>query len=339
MAASVVSAPTPPITILDEIDNDFAIRAHILRTALELDVVPAIAAGHRDAAAVARATGCSPVGIRVLCDGLCALGLLRWVDGAYALSPTADAFLVPGTPTYCAPLFLEDLRSWDSFTENVRSGQVRTDVATPDSMGLWVAYASSQALAWPDDLDFYRERWSGIGVTRETAPGVRVLDVACGPAVVTLALAHDDPTATVTGLDWDPVVEVARRVAEAMGVASQASFVAGDVTALAGLEGPFDVVFLGHFLHFLDPGRIVATFREVHRLLAPAGRVVIREILATPGDFGDPYPFFAAAWLFNVARRGRVYAFEEYAAMLAEAGFGPAHRLEGTTWLHAERDV
>jgi len=42
-------------------------------------------------------------------------------------------------------------------------------------------------------------------------------------------------------------------------------------------------------------------------------------------------------WLLNVARRGRVYTFEEYAAMLAEAGFGPARRLEGVPWLQAER--
>jgi hypothetical protein len=38
-----------------------------------------------------------------------------------------------------------------------------------------------------------------------------------------------------------------------------------------------------------------------------------------------------------VARRGRVYSFEEYAAMLAEAGFGPARRLEYAPWLQAER--
>jgi hypothetical protein len=57
----------------------------------------------------------------------------------------------------------------------------------------------------------------------------------------------------------------------------------------------------------------------------------------------EPGPLVASrrrslsAWLYNVARRGRVFTFEEYAAMLAEAGFGPARRLEGAPWLQAER--
>jgi hypothetical protein len=37
-----------------------------------------------------------------------------------------------------------------------------------------------------------------------------------------------------------------------------------------------------------------------------------------------------------VARRGRVYSVEEYAAMLAEAGISPARRLDNAPWLQAE---
>ena len=229
------------------------------------------------------------------------------------------------------------MRSWDTFTEHVRSGVVRTDYASADATGLWVAYASSQLLSWPDHLALYGARWSALGVTAETVPGARVLDVGCGPAIASLVLALDDPKASVTGLDRGPVIEVTARVAQAMGVAAQASFVAGDVTALAELTGPFDVVFFGHVSHFLDPSEITRTLRQAHRLLAPAGRVVILEVLPMPGDFENPDPYLMAAWLYNVARRGRVYTFEEYAAMLTEAGFGPARRLEGTPWLQAER--
>lgn len=337
MTASVAAAPIPSLGILDDVDNDFAIKSHILRTALELEVVPAVAAGHHDAESIAAAAGCSPAGMRILLDGLCALGLLRWSDDAYALTPTAEAYLVPGKPSYCAPMYLHDLQTWDEFTEHVRSGDVRTDYASPDATALWVAYAASHLLSWPEDLATYRARWSALGVTPASVPGVRVLDVGCGPAIASLVLALDDPTATVTGLDRGPVVEVAARVAEAMGVASQASFVAGDVTTLAELEGPFDVVFLGWVLHFLDPLEIGATLRQVYRLLAPSGRIVILEVLPTPGDFDNPDPYLTAAWLYNVARRGRVYTFEEYASMLAEAGFSPARRLEGAPWLQAER--
>lgn len=79
-------------------------------------------------------------------------------------------------------------------------------------------------------------------------------------------------------LDRGSVVEVAGRLAEAMGVASRASFVACDVTGLANLDGPFDIAFLGWVLPFLDPIEIDSTLRQVHRLLAMSGRIVIREV-------------------------------------------------------------
>ncbi len=337
MAHSAVAGTIPSLSILDEIDNVFALKVQVVRAALELEVIPAVAAGHRDAESVARATGCSLAGMRILLDGLCAVGLLSWSEGAYSLSPTAEAYLVPGKPAYCARMFLDDLRAGDHLTDSVRTGQVLADFASADATGLWVAYAASSLLTWPADVDAYRGRWSAIGVTADSMPGARVLDVGCGSAIVSLVLALDDPTATVTGIDWGPVVEVAGRLAEAMGVASRASFVAGDVTALGDLDGSFDIVFLGYVLHFLDPIEIGSTLRQVHRLLAPSGRIVLREVLATPGVFDDPSPYLDAVWLFNVARRGRVYTLEEYAAMLAESGFGPVRRLADTPWLQAER--
>jgi ubiquinone/menaquinone biosynthesis C-methylase UbiE len=334
---SAVSGTIPSLGILEEVDNSLVVKAYIVRAALELEVIPAVAAGHRVAESVARATACSLAGMRILLDGLCALGLLSWSDGAYALTPTAETYLVPGKPAYCARMFLDDLRTWDQFTDSIRTGQVRTDYASADASGLWAADAASNLLTWPEDVAAYRDRWSSIGVTAALMPGARVLDVGCGPAVVSLVLALDDPTATVTGIDRGPVVEVAGRVAEAMGVASRASFVTGDVSALGDLAGPFHIIFFGYVLHYLDPIEIGSTLRQVHRLLAPSGRIVIREVLPTPGRFDDPYPYLAAVTLFNMARRGRVYTLEEYAAMLTEAGFGPARRLEGTPWFQAER--
>jgi ubiquinone/menaquinone biosynthesis C-methylase UbiE len=333
----VVSETIPSLGILEEVDNVLALKVQIVRAGLELEVIPVVAAGHRDAQSIAQATGCSLAGMRILLDGLCALGLLSWSDGAYSLSSTAEAYLIPGTLTCYAGILLDSLRAGDRFTENVRTGQVLTDFASADTAGLWMAYAGSNLLTWPADVAPYRARWSAIGVTAESMPGARVLDVGCGSSIVSLVLALDDPTATVTGVDRGPVVEVAGRLAEAMGVASRASFVPGDVTALGDLDGPFDIVFLGYVLHFLDPIEIGSTLHQIHRLLAPSGRIVIREVLPTPGVFDDPNPYLMAVWLFNVARRGRFYTFEEYAAMLTEAGFGPARRLEGTPWLQAER--
>jgi len=333
-AAGPESAPS--LGILAEVDDDHVTRTQIVRAALELDVIPAVAAGNHDAEAIARATGCSTAGMRVLLDALCALKLLCWSDGAYALTPTAQAYLDPGSPANCAEIFLDDLRAWDRFTETVRTGRMPTDYASAGSDRVWAAWAAHQLRNWPNDLPTYRQRWQGLGVTASWIPDARILDVGCGSALATLALALDLPRATVTGLDREAVIEVAGRLADALGVGPRVSFIAGDVTSLRDLSGTFDIVFSGHVFKFLNPDQIGEALHQARRLLAPGGRVVISEVLADPGNYEDTELYLVAAWVFNVAPRGRIYTLAEYGAMLSEAGFGPARRLEGTSWFQAE---
>ena len=326
----------PSLGILEEVDDDHVIRTQILRAALELEVIPAIAAGNHDAETIARATGCSAAGMRVLLDGLRAVKLLSWSDGAYYLTPTAEAYLDPGSPAFCAEIYLDDLRAWDRFTDAVRTGRMPTDYGSAGSDRIWAAWAAHHLRSWPNDLPTYRQRWQALGITAASMPEARILDVGCGAALPTLALALDLPRATVTGLDRKAVIKVAGRLADALGVGPRASFIPGDVTSLSGLSGTYDLVFSGHVFKFLDPDQIAATLRQAHRLLAPGGRVVISEVLANPSENEDADQYLLAAWVFNVAPRGRLYTFAEYASMLSEAGFGPARRLEGTGWLQAD---
>jgi ubiquinone/menaquinone biosynthesis C-methylase UbiE len=120
-----------------------------------------------------------------------------------------------------------------------------------------------------------------------------------------------------------------------MGIASRATWVAGDVATLGSLHGPFDIVFFGHILHFLGPDEIAAALASARSLLAPGGRVVCNELFATPGDYADLDPYLTAVWLLAAAPRGRLYTVEELSGLLAGTGLGPARRLEGTGWLQA----
>lgn len=336
MTTDQVLENVPPPGILWEVDVELASKVQIVRAALELEVIPAVAAGHRDVDGIARATGCSIEGMRVLLDGLCVVGLLAWSDGSYELTPTSRMYLVPESPGYYGELVLADLKAADRFTENVRTGRIEPDYTSADAGDLWAAYARAELARWADSVAPYRSRWSGLGVSATSMPGLRVLDVGCGPAIASLVLALDDPSAAVTCVDRQPVLDVAARTAEIMDVTSQARFVAGDIGTLRDLKGPYDVVFFGNVFHFLDPTEIDVALRETRRLLAPDGRIVLNEPLRSLGDFEDPYPYLAAAWLFNVSPRGGIYTFEEHARMLVDAGFAPPRRLEGAPWLQAE---
>jgi ubiquinone/menaquinone biosynthesis C-methylase UbiE len=106
------------------------------------------------------------------------------------------------------------------------------------------------------------------------APGERVLDVACGTGLVTLAAARMvGPSGTVVGGDLSArMVDAGRRRADERRVAN-ASFARMDAEHLALPDAGFDVVLCALGLMYLpDPAQAV---REMWRVLRPGGRIVI----------------------------------------------------------------
>lgn len=100
------------------------------------------------------------------------------------------------------------------------------------------------------------------------APGQRVLDVACGTAVVAVTAARRG--AKVSGLDLSPVLlDRARHNANVAAV--DIDFIEGDAEALPYPDASFDVV-LSQFGHIFAP-RPDVVLREMLRVLKVGGRV------------------------------------------------------------------
>jgi SAM-dependent methyltransferase len=128
----------------------------------------------------------------------------------------------------------------------------------------------------------------------ELAPaedGARWLEVACGPGIVSRALAPR--VGSVHGLDLTPsMVEKARAEAEAAGV-ENVDFSLGDATALELEDGAFDGAITRFSLHHIPvPGRVLA---EMARVVRPGGWVVVSDHV-TDEDGA------AAAWHAEIER-------------------------------------
>jgi len=117
-------------------------------------------------------------------------------------------------------------------------------------------------------------------------PGDTVLDVACGGGIIVCAFAPKVRHAT--GIDMTPaMLDRARQLAAEKGVAN-VSWDQSDVGALPYADGAFDIVVTRFSMHhFLDP---VAVLREMVRVCAPGGRVVLVDMYASED------PAKAAEW-------------------------------------------
>ncbi|MGZ9934349.1 methyltransferase domain-containing protein [Streptomyces sp. NC-S4] len=111
----------------------------------------------------------------------------------------------------------------------------------------------------------------------ELRPGMRLLDVGCGPGTITADLAElVAPGGHVTAVDAaEDVLAQARTVAEERGLGDAVSFATADVHALDFPDDSFDVVHAHQVLqHVGDP---VRALREMRRVCRPGGIVAARD--------------------------------------------------------------
>ncbi|WP_336714320.1 class I SAM-dependent methyltransferase [Arthrobacter sp. USHLN218] len=106
-------------------------------------------------------------------------------------------------------------------------------------------------------------------------PGMRLLDVGCGPGSITADLAELVAPGEVVGLDRsDDVLEQAAELAALRGV-DNAVFVSGNIYDLDYDDDTFDVVHAHQVLqHLTDP---VAALYELRRVTKPGGIVAVRD--------------------------------------------------------------
>src|SRR4051812_10754161 len=134
-----------------------------------------------------------------------------------------------------------------------------------------------------------RETLEALVDLAEPKPGERWLEAACGPGLVTRALAPR--TGSVHGVDLTPaMIELARR--EASGLPN-VTFALGDATALDAPDAGFDGAITRFSIHHVPvPARLV---EELARVVKPGGAVVLADHVADD----DPD---AAAWSQEIER-------------------------------------
>lgn len=180
--------------------------------------------------------------------------------------------------------------------------------------GIGMRYVFSRRGLWLINTP-YRRILNTANITSQD----RVLDLGCGIGNILIALAeHIDFSQPPVGVDVSPdLVRIGEREIEHAGLRDRIRLQVAPATRLPFDDGSFDVVLTSHVVKHLDDEALLASFREVARVLRPGGRFLLWEFEKSP----------RSALLFWSARRtGLPPAFQlrtadEFSAVLRRTGF------------------
>jgi ubiquinone/menaquinone biosynthesis C-methylase UbiE len=293
-----------------------------LKTAIELDVFSAIAAGATTQTSIAKRCEASERGIRILCDYLVINGFLIKNGQEYALADDSAVFLNRRSPAYmgAAANFLalpEMMNLYQDLTAIVRAGtslQGEQSTAAPDS-SKWVEFARSMS-------GLQGINATAVAETLQASVGEKwkVLDVAAGHGMYGVTIAKQNPNAEIFALDWPEVLKVAHENAKAAGVAARHHPIPGSAFEV-DFGKDYDIVLLTGFLHHFDPQTIATILRKAHAALKSGGRVVTVEFVPNEDRVSPPIPASFSMLMLGNTRGGDAYPYSEYDQMFRKAGF------------------
>ncbi len=160
-------------------------------------------------------------------------------------------------------------------------------------------------------------------------PGMRVMDVGCGPGTITVGLAEVVAPGRVDGFDLQPaLVKRARAIASEQRV-QNVSFSVANVYKLPFSARTFDAVFANAVLMFVS--NPLAALTEIRRVLRPGGVVGLRDP-DLGGKFLVPTTPLLQQWLdlrIRVRKHdgGDTFRGRYHRGLLLQAGFARARAI------------
>lgn len=313
-------APPNPAVIFEHLQGYQ--RTAALKAAIELDVFRAIGQGAGDVGSIARHARASQRGIRILCDYLVIIGILRKVGDRYEHTASSATFLDPSSPSCLASMAAfvgsPSMREpYDHLADIVRNGKTTLpgEGSVEPENPIWVVFARNMApmmapLAAP---------LAKVVLSNRHGP-VRVLDIAAGHGLFGIEVAKQNTQARVTGLDWAPVLQVALENARKAGVEGRYDTLPGSAFDVK-FGGPYDIVLLTNFLHHFDVETCIGLLKTVRDSLNAGGTVATLEFVPNEDRVSPPIAAAFSMTMLASTPAGDAYTFRELADMHERAGF------------------
>jgi ubiquinone/menaquinone biosynthesis C-methylase UbiE len=297
--------------------------ARALSVAVQFGVFTHIAEGKTTAAEIAHGAKASERGMQRLLNVLVSLHFLTKLGDTYELTPVASEYLVRGGPFYMGLLMEGDWlwESWGRLFETVRTGTPfrHVDEPTEEATQFFKALIPTLHVV---NLPGARRAASLLLSKGVPSEGLHVLEIACGSAVWSIALAEAAGSSTrVVAQDLANVLELTRKYLRMHGVENQYEFLPGDQRKLDFGAGRFDLAMITRYLHELGAEAVCDLFRRVFTALKSGGRIVVADWMPNNERTGPPGPLIYALRMLLHTQEGDAHTAEDYIRWLDSVGF------------------
>ncbi len=242
--------------------------SHLMRAARQLGVFAELRKGQRTLQQLGETLSLDPGSLNLLLDSLVAIGIIeRYQD---------DHALAQATQLLC--LYDDDLGDarWDRLVDRVRGEGNRNE---HDDQQRFDHLAATQWIHTPAAMQ--AAEILNIGGEDE-ASGPHILDLGCGSAVWSCAMAHRDPASMITAVDTAGAIQAANKTAESIGLGDRFEAIASDPLAADVPRGEYDLVLIAQRLHCLSLESGRGLLARATAACKAAGRVVVIDLFRGP---------------------------------------------------------
>ena len=313
----------PPSVALLQLAAGFWI-SRAISVAAKLGIADLLGEGPRGCDDLARATGVHAPTLYRLLRALAGVGVFAEAeDGRFALTPMAECLRTdaPNSIRAYAIMLGEDWfwRAWGDLPHSVATGESGFEHVHGMPLFEYFRREPEQAALFDEAMSNRSRQVDAAVLAAYDFAGIsKLVDVGGGHGALLASILAAHPEMRGVLFDLPQVVEGAKGRLGADGLLDRCEIVGGDFLLAVPAGG--DAYLLKHVLHDWDDERAAAILKSCHRAMAPGARLLVVEIVITPGNV----PSFGKLLDLNMLvmfRGGRERTRAEYEALFAAAGF------------------
>ncbi|WP_404305079.1 class I SAM-dependent methyltransferase [Neorhodopirellula lusitana] len=252
--------------------------SHVLRAGRQIGLFDELGKGQKTLEQLAEALGVSGSRLSLLIDTLIAIGIIERYQEDLALSATARLLC-----QYDADL---DDSTWEQLADTIRANPPASadsvDAAVPqqrfDSIAATQWVHTPAAMQAAEILDF------GPGEEAAEPVSQSLLDLGCGSAVWSCAMAFRDPGLHITAIDTPAALVAAEATASSIGLDDRFETQPGDLLTSPLPDNTFDWVVIAQRLHSLSPEQIEVVLARAYAALRQDGTLVVIDSFGGPNQ-------------------------------------------------------